>query len=243
MPKYVRRNDLETFVLVHGGWAGGWQWQKLSPVLIRGGHRVYAPTLTGLGERKHLEVAGGIRLTTHIEDVANTILYEDLTGITLVGFSYGGMVATAIADRLSERVRNLVYLDAFVPRSGQSLFDLFGPGITRSLTAAARDFSRGSKVPYFESDDDRLEDQPILTGRENLFFHEDRIKAFGPVYIECTEKSPEWTFTPILQGIAREAQRRGWRILRIESDHFPMVRMPERLAEALLSAVEEGGKV
>jgi pimeloyl-ACP methyl ester carboxylesterase len=150
------------------------------------------------------------------------------------------MVATGVADRFPERIRNLAYLDAFVPRDGQSLFDLFGPEITRTLTVIARNFSRGSRVPYYESDDDRLEDQPILTGKEKLFFDEERIDDHGPVYLECTRKSPEWTFTPILQEIARTAERRGWRMVRIESDHFPMVRMPEELADALLSVVDGG---
>ena len=229
--------------MIHGGWAGGWQWQKLSPLLIRAGSRVYAPTLTGLGERKHLEVPGGIRLATHIEDVVNTILFEELTGITLVGFSYGGMVATGVADRLSEKIRNLIYLDAFVPSSGTSLFDLFGPEITRTLTVISKNFSRGSKVPYFESDDERLEDQPILTGKEKLVFDEGRIEGLRPVYIECIRKAPEWTFTPILETIARKAEQRGWRMRWIESDHFPMVRMPEELAETLLSAVDGGSTI
>jgi pimeloyl-ACP methyl ester carboxylesterase len=114
---------MATYVLVHGGWQGGWSYQRVARLLRKTGHEVYAPTLTGLGERSHL-ARTHINLDTHITDVANTILWEDLFDVILVGHSYGGMVITGAADQLPERIKTLVYLDALVPQNGSTLFTL-----------------------------------------------------------------------------------------------------------------------
>jgi pimeloyl-ACP methyl ester carboxylesterase len=111
------------FFLVHGGGHGGWCYKKLTPLLRAAGHDVYAPTLTGLGERKHL-LRPGIDLDLQIADVVNIMEYEDLTEVILVGHSYGGMVITGVADRAGTRVAHLVYLDAAHPKNGESLADI-----------------------------------------------------------------------------------------------------------------------
>ena len=111
------------FVLVHGGWQGGWAYQRLARLLRAAGHEVYAVTLTGLGERSHLANMP-INLDTHITDVVSLIAYEELTNVVLVGHSYGGMVITGVADRLADRVATLVYLDALVPDNGDTLLKL-----------------------------------------------------------------------------------------------------------------------
>src|SRR5215469_8310109 len=108
---------MATFVLVHGGWAGAVVWRQLAPRLRKAGHEVYAPTLTGIGARKHL-LSHEINLDTHIQDVIGVIDDADLSDIVLVGHSYGGMVITGVADRVPEKVVSLVYLDAFVPENG-----------------------------------------------------------------------------------------------------------------------------
>src|SRR6516165_5871622 len=113
---------MATFVLVHGSWAGSVVWRELAPRLRRAGHDVYAPTLTGIGARKHL-LSRENDLNTHIQDVIGVIEDADLSGIVLVGHSYGGMVITGVADRVPEKVASLVCLDAFVPENGQSLFN------------------------------------------------------------------------------------------------------------------------
>ena len=113
----------KTFLVCHGAWSAGWAWKKMHPLMAAGGHRLVTPTYTGLGERAHL-ANPSIDLETHIEDVLNVIKYEDLRDIVLVGHSYGGMVATGVADRARDRVTQLIYIDAFVPGDGQSLFDL-----------------------------------------------------------------------------------------------------------------------
>jgi pimeloyl-ACP methyl ester carboxylesterase len=117
----------ETFVLVHGATAGGWEWKSTGKCLADDGHTVYRATLTGLGERMHLN-GPHIDLQTHINDVVNLILFEDLHDVVLTGHSYGGMVITGVIDRIPERIKHVVYLDAAVPNDGQSIWDLFGGG-------------------------------------------------------------------------------------------------------------------
>jgi pimeloyl-ACP methyl ester carboxylesterase len=117
--------DKYTFVVVHGATAGGWEWKSTGKFLSEDGHTVYRATLTGLGEREHLN-SPDIDLQTHINDVVNLILYEDLHDVVLTGHSYGGMVITGVIDRIPERIRHVVYLDAAVPDDGMSLWDLFG---------------------------------------------------------------------------------------------------------------------
>ena len=114
---------MATYVLVHGAWGGGWKYARVAQRLRARGHLVFTPTLTGQGERSHL-LSGSINLTTHVTDILNVIRYEDLSGVVLAGHSYGGMVVTAVADRIADRIAALVYLDAFVPQDGQSLFDI-----------------------------------------------------------------------------------------------------------------------
>ena len=112
---------MATFLICHGAWSAGWAWKKVRPLLRAAGHEVFTPTYTGLGERAHL-VHPGIDLDAHIADVQAVLQYEDLRNVTLLGHSYGGMVATGVADRAAERMARLIYLDAFVPSDGQSLF-------------------------------------------------------------------------------------------------------------------------
>jgi pimeloyl-ACP methyl ester carboxylesterase len=114
-----------TFVLVHGATAGGWEWKSTGKFLDEDGHTVYRATLTGLGERMHLN-STEVDLQTHINDVVNLILFEDLKDVVLTGHSYGGMVITGVMDRIPERIRHVVYLDAAVPDDGMSIWDLFG---------------------------------------------------------------------------------------------------------------------
>ena len=114
-----------TYVIVHGATAGGWEWKRTAKFLTDDGHTAYRVTLTGLGERKHLS-SSEINLETHVNDVVNLILFEDLHDVVLTGHSYGGMVITGVMDRVPDRIRHVVFLDAAVPDDGMSLYDLFG---------------------------------------------------------------------------------------------------------------------
>src|ERR1700733_12919617 len=113
----------KTFLVCHGAWSAGWAWKKMHRLMAAAGYRLVTPTYTGLGERAHLATPS-IDLETHIADILNVIKYEDIRDIVLIGHSYGGMVATGVADRARDRIRQLIYLDAFVPDDGQSLLDL-----------------------------------------------------------------------------------------------------------------------
>jgi len=133
------------FVLVHGAWHGSWSWSRVRRRLAAERHRVFTPTLTGLGERSHL-LSRDVGLDTHIADVTNLLLWEELRDIVMVGHSYGGFVARHAADQMPDRIRALVYLDAFVPENGKTLCDYIpdgGKGF-RELAAAHGD---GWKVP------------------------------------------------------------------------------------------------
>ena len=114
-----------TIVIVHGAWGGAWAFRRVDALLRDKGYNVYRPQLTGLGERVHLS-RPDIGLSTHIEDVVNMILFEDLHDIILVGHSYGGMVITGVADRVPERIKRLVYLDAMLPNDGESVMTIVG---------------------------------------------------------------------------------------------------------------------
>src|ERR1700726_2852475 len=124
-----------TFVLVHGAWHGGWCWQRVADRLRGGGHMVFTPTLTGLGERSHL-LCAGIDLKTHISDIVNVMKWENLSDVVLCGHSYGGLVVPGVAEQMAPAIRSIVFLDAFVPHNGESMEDLTGPAVKDSIIAA-----------------------------------------------------------------------------------------------------------
>src|SRR5581483_12288456 len=117
------------------GWGGGWEWREVARALEAKGHAVSRVTLTGLGERSHL-LSPAVDLDTHVQDVVAHLELDDLRDVVLVGHSYGGMVVTGAADRVPERIARLVYVDAFVPNDGESLFDLLPPSFVSQLRAA-----------------------------------------------------------------------------------------------------------
>jgi pimeloyl-ACP methyl ester carboxylesterase len=120
---------MTTFVVVHGAWAGAWGWDLVAKRLRAAGHDVYVPTLSGLGERSHLALLP-ITLSTHIDDIVNEMVWHDLTDVVLVAHSYGGFVATGVAERAAARIASIVYLDAFIPDDGQSFEDIMGEKLT-----------------------------------------------------------------------------------------------------------------
>src|ERR1044072_369504 len=116
---------MATIVLAHGAWSAAWAWKKMRPLFAAAGHQFFSPTSMGLGERADL-AHHEIDLTTHINDVAAVLDCEDLKDVALLGRSYGGRVATCVADKAPRRIARIVYIDAFAPEDGQSLFDLLG---------------------------------------------------------------------------------------------------------------------
>lgn len=156
---------MANIVMVAAAWHGGWALASIARELRARGHEVFTPTLTGLGERSHLARVG-INLETHIEDVANVVLFERLNEVVLCGHSYAGMVITGVADGLAERVASLVYVDAFVPRDGESWWDLAGDRY-REL-ALDRSRTDGFGVAPREHLDKRCTSHPLATFRQAI---------------------------------------------------------------------------
>lgn len=227
----------KTFLLCHGAWSGGWSWKKMHPLMARAGHRLVAPTYTGLGERCHL-ASPAIDLETHIEDVLNVIRFEDLDDIVLLGHSYGGMVATGVADRARDRIAQLIYLDAFVPRDGQSLFDLNEAGREPMRKAAAA--GDGWRIPPNPPPPDtRPADLEWLNARRidmPIKCFESKLKlAHGEPtmprsYIYCTRIPPGDVFGQFAKRTKTEA---GWRYFELDASHAPNVTAPAALMGVL----------
>jgi pimeloyl-ACP methyl ester carboxylesterase len=227
----------KTFLVCHGAWSAGWAWKKMHPLLQAAGHRLVTPTYTGLGERVHL-ANSSIDLETHVEDVLNVIKYEDLRDIVLLGHSYGGMVATGVADRARDRVTQLIYLDAFVPRDGQSLFDLNESG-RRPLQDAAKN-GDGWRVPPMQTPPDtspedvewlsaRRVHMPIKCFETKLKLHHGE-PTLPRSYIYATRITPADTFGQFARRTKNEA---GWRYYEIDATHSPNVTAPEALTALL----------
>lgn len=138
--------ERKTYVLVHGAYGGGWIWRDVAEGLRARGHRVYAPTQTGLGERAHL-LSRQVTVDTHIDDVAGVIEAEELRDVILVGHSYGGMAVTGVADRMTDRVRHVVYLDALVPENGDTAFTILPAGMADARRKVAREQGGGVALP------------------------------------------------------------------------------------------------
>ena len=218
----------QTFVIVHGAWGGGWDWRGVDSMLTRDGQRVVRVTLTGLGERVHL-ASPDIGLETHIEDVVNTILWEDLHDVILVGHSYGGMVITGAADRVPDRIRRVVYVDAFLPDSGETMMGLAGPGFSR----VAGTVRGGMSVPTWADTLTLPRDvpQPYRTFTDTLRLSNPAGRRIPGTYILTFEpaKLPD-----SFQAFADRAAARGWPVYRIQASHTPERDAREALVDLLL---------
>src|SRR5690606_2645829 len=181
---------MATYVLVHGAWGGAHVWRKVRPLLRAAGHEVHTPSLTGIGERVHL-TGPHVDLSVHIDDLVNTVLYEDLDQFLLVGYSYGGMVVTGSLAHIGDRVRELVYLDAFVPDDGQSVLDLTGlPEPERRVGAPwvveplPRDYDDPDDAAF---DDPRRTPHPLGCFTERVHLpHPLETWGFGRTFIKAT---------------------------------------------------------
>ena len=232
------------FVLVHGAWHGAWSWKRVMPALWKAGHRAFAVTLTGVGERSHL-MSRDIKLDTHIRDVMGVIEAEDMRGAVLVGHSYSGMVITGVADRIAneEAVGHLVYVDAVVPEPGES----WSSGHTPDTRASRRkSISETGELPPpdpkifgLEGDDHawvqrHQTPQPGGVYDDPLSFDPDRVKRWPRTFVDCTN--------PALATIAlmRERVRAqpGWNIVEIPTGHDPMISAPGAFTNLLLSLAQ-----
>jgi pimeloyl-ACP methyl ester carboxylesterase len=217
-----------TYVFVHGAWGGGWAFRRVEELLRARGHTVYRPTLTGLGERRHL-AGPHVGLNTHVEDVVNVLLFEELRDVVLVGHSYGGMVITGVADRVPERIRSLVYLDAMVPADGESVLGLLGARAER-MKQMEKD---GLLVPpWVRPDQPPPSDvpHPFKTLTDPVVYKNEAAKRLPATYILTVEAGAK---TDDFDAQAERAKARGWTILRMQADHNPQRTAPEALVELL----------
>ena len=230
---------MATIVLAHGAWSAAWAWKKMRPLFWATGHAFFTPTYTGLGERAHL-AHHEIDLATHIQDVAAVLEVEDLSDVTLLGHSYGGMVATGVADCMHGRIARVIYLDAFAPSDGESLFDLVGPEVEANMRAGALKEGNGWKVPAIAmppdtSPDDqawaipRRRPQPIRTFEDKL-----RMQSKEPPpprhYIYAKRARPGDVFG---QFARRARSEPGWTCHEIDASHNPHITCPEVLMATL----------
>ncbi len=215
----------------------------MHPLMQAAGYLLLTPTYTGLGEREHL-ANPSIDLETHIQDILNVIRYEDLSDVVLLGHSYGGMVATGVADRVRDRIAQLIYLDAFVPSDGQSLFDLNEAG-----RQPMRDLAKsgdGWRVPPNPTPPDTPQDDLawLTTRRVHMpikcFEMKLRLRNGEPKlprsYIYCSRVAPADTFG---QFAKRAKSEPGWRNFEIDASHSPNVTAPEALMALLQKIVAE----
>jgi pimeloyl-ACP methyl ester carboxylesterase len=227
------------YVLVHGGWSGAHGFRHVRRALRLRGHEVFTPSLTGIGERVHL-VNPQVRLTTHVQDVVNLVLFEDLHDIVLLGFSYGGAVVTGTLDHIGSRIRELVYLDAFVPRDGDSVALLAGRAGPTIV---------GVGSPWLAPPPDRQFDDPEEAAWQNarrvphpLACFSEAVQlelpieehAFGLTFIKATADSRDalggeafWTAA----DHARTSDR--WRYFEIATTHMVASNRPDQLADIL----------
>jgi pimeloyl-ACP methyl ester carboxylesterase len=229
-----------TFVLVHGAWHGAWCWSRVRHALQAQGHEVFTPTLTGLADRSHL-LSREVDLETHVADVANLLKWEDLSDVVLCGHSYGGCVISGAADRVADRIGALVYLDAFVPKDGESVHDMLPPEARDAQLQGAREFGDGWRVPPIPAEffnvnaadrawvDNLCTPQPLATfqqgvrlkGRPDAIANRSFIFAAG------------WGPSPF--HFYEDAKAAGWRTSEADCGHDVMVDDPAFLTRELLA--------
>jgi len=234
---------MASVVLAHGAWSAAWGWKKMRPLFRAAGIEFFSPTYTGLGERAHL-ARPDIDLSTHVQDVLAVLDVEDLRDVTLIGHSYGGMVATGVADA-SDRLARVIYLDAFAPRDGQSLFDLVGPKTEAAMRDGANKTGEGWKIPPINPPADtspedlawtapRRRPQPIKTFEQKLKLT--RPATLPRHYIYARKNAPGDVFRQFADRARREA---GWTYHEIDASHNPHITCPDVLM-ALLTQIMAG---
>ena len=230
---------MTTFVVAHGAWSAGWAWKKMHPLMRTLGHTLVTPTYTGIGERAHLAHAG-IDLDTHITDILNVLSYEDLREVVLIGHSYGGMVATGVADRAAERISHLVYLDAFAPRHGDSLLSLNSAESRNRVLEGVRTQGDGWRIPANPLPPDTHPDdvawsmarrvmQPLQTWLQPIALT-GAVNALPTSYIYCKKSGPGDVFRQFADRARAEA---GWTYCEMDASHNPHITVPQALMAVL----------
>ncbi len=224
-----RQPQLQPFILIHGAWGSGQGWWRVKPLLEKAGYRVYAPSLTGQGERAG-EDGPAINLSAHIDEIVDLIGKKHLDHVILVGHSYGGMVVSGVAERVPNKIARVVYVDAFLPESGESAFDQMAPSFADSLRRRAKEQGGGRGIP---SGNGKGLPQPIGTLDQKLTLSDSRAAAIPGTYILTLEPGAK---VGAFSFAARRAQARTWPVYVLRTGHLPQVTMPDDLAALLVQA-------
>lgn len=235
-----------TFLFVHGAWHGGWCWRATERALQAKGHETHAPTLTGLGERLHL-AHEGITPDSHVEDILAVIKWRELTDIVLVGHSYGGLIISGVASQVPEKIKTLVYLDAFAPEvSGRSIFSDANPERMAAFEAEIGENGFMVEPDLFEAwtDDPKKREwlrsmctpHPIGSFRHGVTLTDRRNEISDRHFIVCSCNTP----SPFQAEYMRVRGLDGWTTHEIPTKHDAMVERPEELAALLTSIAERG---
>ena len=235
------KNNKPHFLLIHGAWHGGWVWNEISEILNYQGYSVSTPTLTGLGEKKHL-LSSKITIDTFIEDVVNHIIFENLNNIILVGHSFAGSVISGVADKLKDRIQKLIYFDAVILKDGQKPFDIAPKELVKQRIELAKRFGDGISIPAPSADafgvfdvkkslllEEKLTPHPLSTYQSKLTIKNEIGNGIPLFYIFCNN--------PVYKSLesSREVVRKlKWPIFELNAGHDAMLTHPKETLNLLM---------
>ena len=235
------KNNKPHFLLIHGAWHGGWVWNEISDILRYQRCSVSTPTLTGLGEKKHL-LSSKITIETFIEDVVNHIVFENLNNIILVGHSFAGSVISGVADKLKDRIQKLIYFDAVILKNGQKPFDIAPKELVKQRIELAKRFGNGISIPAPSADafgvfdvkkslllEEKLTPHPLSTYQSKLTIKNEIGNGIPLFYIFCND--------PVYKSLesSREVVRKlKWPIFELSAGHDAMLTHPKETLNLLM---------
>jgi pimeloyl-ACP methyl ester carboxylesterase len=231
--------NAKTFVLVHGAWHGGWCWRRVADLLQKQGHKVFTPTMTGLGERSHL-IDAKVNLATHITDIVNVIKWEGLRDIVLVGHSYGGCIISGVAEEMGGSIGSIVFLDAFVPENGDTLATKASQPVREAIAGLVEKGETAMKpvsaAVFRVNEKDRAwvdamcTPHPVATLTDKITITGARDRIAKKAYIRA-KGYPSVPFDGFQERLKADS---GWRVYELPCGHDVMVDMPDRLSEILV---------
>ena len=235
------KNNKPHFLLIHGAWHGGWVWNEISDILRYQRYSVSTPTLTGLGEKKHL-LSSKITIDTFIEDVVNHIIFENLNNIILVGHSFAGSVISGVADKLKDRIQKLIYFDAVILKDGQKPFDIAPKELVKERIELAKRFGNGISIPAPSADafgvfdvkkslllEEKLTPHPLSTYQSKLTIKNEIGNGIPLFYIFCND--PVYKSLESSRKVVRKLK---WPIFELNAGHDAMLTHPKETLNLLM---------
>ena len=235
------KNNKPHFLLIHGAWHGGWVWNEISEILRYQRYSVSTPTLTGLGEKKHL-LSSKITIETFIEDVVNHIVFENLNNIILVGHSFAGSVISGVADRLKDRIQKLIYFDAMILIDGQKPFDITPKETVEQRIELAKKFGNNISIPAPSADafgvfdikkslllEEKLTPHPLSAFQSKLILKNEVGNGIPLSYIYCTK--PVYKSLESSRAVVRKMK---WPIFELNAGHDAMLTHPKETLNLLM---------